>query len=75
MTTVNLDEADLAGLLARVRTGEEIAIADDGVPVARLVPERAAPAPAPRRPGSARGLIKILPGFDDPLPEDIRAGP
>ena len=54
MTSVNLDEADLAGLLARVRTGEEIVIAENGVPIARLVPERAAPVPAPRRPGSGR---------------------
>ena len=72
MTTVNLDDADLAGLLARVRAGEEIVIAEDGVPVARLVPEGTAP--APRRPGSARGLIGIGSDFDDPLPDDVARG-
>ncbi|MCB1883628.1 MAG: type II toxin-antitoxin system Phd/YefM family antitoxin [Geminicoccaceae bacterium] len=71
MTTVNLDEAGvgLADLLARVRGGEEIVLAADGVPVARLVPVTAAP--TGRRFGSARGLIEVGDDFDDPLPEDL----
>ena len=71
MTRVNLSEAgiEFADLLARVRSGEEIVLAEDGVPVARLVPVPASP--LRRQPGSARGLIEVGDDFDDPLPDDL----
>lgn len=61
----------LSRLLERVEAGEEIVIARNGRPVARLVPaQRAAP---PRVPGSLRGRIWIAPDFDEPDEELIDA--
>lgn len=46
-------------------------IARAGEPVARLVPfERP---PAPRQPGSERGMGRVGDDFDDPMPEDFLA--
>ena len=67
MKQVNVHEAktQLSRLLERVRGGEEIVIAKNGVPVARLCPI----GPAPRRaPGILSG--KIGDQFFEPLPED-----
>jgi antitoxin (DNA-binding transcriptional repressor) of toxin-antitoxin stability system len=36
--TVNIGEADLADILARVEAGEEVILARDDVPVARMLP-------------------------------------
>ena len=67
--TVDIHEAQthLSQLLARVRMGEEVIIAEAGQPIARLVPvfER----PVERVPGSAAGQVVIAPDFDAPLPE------
>lgn len=65
MRQVNVHEAKthLSRLLADVEGGEEIQIARAGKPVARLVPDRSLG--PPRKPGSAKGKIKILPGFDE----------
>lgn len=54
---VNVGQAktDLSRLLARVEAGEEVEIARDGVPVARLVP--AAPAGAGARFLAAHGSL------------------
>lgn len=61
----------LSRLIERVEAGEEVVIARAGKPVARLVPfERP---PAPRQPGSARGLVRVGDDFDDPMPEDFLA--
>jgi prevent-host-death family protein len=62
---VNVHEAKthLSKLLERVEAGEEIIVARAGRPVARLVPHRHTG--GRRQPGSAAGLIEILPGFDD----------
>jgi prevent-host-death family protein len=65
MKTVNVHEAktQLSRLLQEVEDGEEIVIARNGTPVARLVPhveER-----KPREPGWGKGWIEILPGFDE----------
>lgn len=70
MTTVNVHEAKthLSRLLERVEQGEEIVIARNNTPVARLV----AHVPAPRSPGSLRGRIRIADTFDDPLPQELR---
>ena len=69
MTQVNVDQAkaELSALLMRVREGEEIVIADQGNPIARLVAVR-----APRKPGSAKGKIKIHDSFFDPLPDEVQ---
>lgn len=70
---VSLDKAKerLAELVTRAAGGEEIVIAKDGVPVARLM--SIASKDEPRRPAGALGLIAISPDFDEPLPEDIQA--
>jgi len=70
---VNLYEAktNLSELVDRVAAGEEIVIAKSGKPRARLVPiERDVPE---RRPGRARGRIRIATDFDAPLPPEIAA--
>ena len=66
---VNVHEAktNLSKLLARVELGEEIVIARDGEPVAKLVPVTAT-----RRGirGSMKGMFELGPDFDEPLPWD-----
>lgn len=70
MDPVSVHEAKthLSRLLQRVEAGEEVVIARDGHPVARLVPvaER-----RPRRPGRLKGSIRISRDFDAPLPEEL----
>lgn len=68
---VNTHEAktQLSRLLRRVAAGEEITIANRGVPMARLVPipakERG------RKLGMFRGKFTVPDDFDAPLPEEI----
>ena len=59
----------LSRLLRRVAAGEEITIANRGVPVARLVPIPAAE--TTRKLGFFRGQMTIPDDFDAPLPTDI----
>jgi prevent-host-death family protein len=66
--TVHEAQADFSRLLVRVRRGEEVIIAQDGQPVARVVPVKS---PMRRRPGSAAGQVIIHPDFDAPLPADV----
>jgi prevent-host-death family protein len=70
---VNIQEAktQLSRLVDRAADGEEIVVARNGRPVARLVALQ--PAEAPRRGGWARDEITIGPAFDDPLPDDVQA--
>jgi prevent-host-death family protein len=66
---VNIAEAKmrLSELVEKAASGEEIVIARDHKPVAKLVPVR----PAVRRvPGSAQGQVWIAPDFDD-TPDDF----
>jgi prevent-host-death family protein len=73
MPTLNIHEAktQFSKLIARVEKGEEIVIARDGTPVARLVAVRQ---PAAKRvAGRDRGLFSVPEDFDAPLPEDILA--
>jgi prevent-host-death family protein len=65
---VNIHEAktQFSQLVDRAHAGEEIVVAKDGEPWARLVPLAA---PAARQPGLLRGL-RIDPAFDEPLPDD-----
>ena len=69
MVTVNVHEAktNLSRLLAQVEAGEEVVIARNGSPVARLVRVRPR---GKRQFGSMKGRIKIDDSFFDPLPEE-----
>jgi prevent-host-death family protein len=71
MDSVNVHQAktQLSRLLERVERGEEIVIARNGRPVARIVPWTG----AARKPGSLKGLIHMRDDFDDPLPDDVLA--
>lgn len=70
--TVNIQEAKthLSRLVDRAAAGEEVVVARNGRPIARLV--SLDDAPRPRRGGWARGEIKIGPDFDAALPDEIR---
>jgi prevent-host-death family protein len=68
---VNTHEAktQLSRLLRRVATGEEITIANRGVPVARLIP--VPPEKTQRVLGIFRGQFTVPDDFDAPLPDDL----
>ena len=69
MVTVNVHEAktNLSRLLAQVEAGEEVVIARNGNPVARLVRIRPR---GKRQPDTMKDRIKIDDSFFDPLPEE-----
>ena len=71
MKTVNIHEAKthLSRLIEEVSAGEEVIIARNGKPVARLLPviRRS----RPRRPGQWRGKVRIGADFDAPLPPAV----
>lgn len=69
----NLYEAktELSSLVERAAKGEEIIIAKNGEPMARLV--RFESTKGRRVPGCAKGKIWIADDFDAPLPDDIMA--
>ena len=71
--SLNLYEAktNLSQLVDRAARGEEIIIAKNGVPLARLVPLDQPL--APRRPGGWEGRVTIADDFDAPLPPDLLA--
>lgn len=73
MKTVNTHEAktQLSRLLRLVALGEEITIANRGVPVARLVPP--SPPAGKRKLGALAGQIWMADDFDGPLPEELLA--
>ena len=56
-------KTQLSRLLQDVEDGEEIVIARNGEPVAKLVRHEAER--TPREPGWAKGRIEILEGFDE----------
>ena len=73
MRTVYMHEAktQFSKLVALVEAGEEIVIARDGTPVAKLV---AVHRPMARRvAGRDRGLFSVPEDFDAPLPESVLA--
>ena len=74
MDTVNIHQAKthLSQLLARVESGEEITIANRGVPVAKLVP---IDNKLDRRNsmGSDRELFQVPADFNSSLPADLLA--
>ena len=69
MRKVNVHEAKthLSKLLEAAHAGEEIVIAKDGEPYARLVPLEKG---APRRLGILKGKGKVDARFFEPLPEE-----
>lgn len=69
-TTYNVHEAktNLSRLLKQVENGEEVVIAKDGEPVARLVP---VPKTGKREMGFAKGQVWIADDFDA-LPEEFK---
>jgi prevent-host-death family protein len=71
MTQVGMHEAKtkLSQLVERAEAGEDIVIARNGKPVARLVPVAATASIADLR-GAWRGRVEIADDFDH-LPDDI----
>ena len=71
MKQVNVHQAktQLSKLLRRVAAGEEICIANRGVPIARLVPVQKGD--RKRAQGAYGDTIKIVGDFDAPLPDEI----
>ncbi len=69
MATINIHAAKthLSRLVDRAAAGEEILIAKNGRPVARLAPIGG----RPRRPGRLKGRIRMRADFDAPLPEPL----
>ncbi len=69
MELLNVHQAKthLSRLLDRVARGEEVVIAKNGQPVAKLVTIEQ----EPRRPGRLKGKIRIADDFEASLPEGI----
>ena len=61
---IHEDKTHFAKLVERAAAGEEIVIGKADKPVARLGPYTAPTLPK-RKPGSWKGKVKILPGFDE----------
>jgi prevent-host-death family protein len=73
-TTVNIYEAKtkLSKLVDEAAQGEDVIIARNGKPVARLTALK--PEKLPVRFGLLKGKIWIADDFDAPLPDEILAG-
>lgn len=75
METVNIAQAEmnLSGLLSRVELGEEIIIANAGIPIAKLVPFRKL---SNRRAslGKDRGKFVVPEDFNEPLSSILMLG-
>jgi prevent-host-death family protein len=71
MAVYNMHDAktNLSRLAERAAQGEEIVIARNGKPLARLVPMEAR---KPRRTGMWKDRVHISDDFDAPLPPDIQ---
>jgi prevent-host-death family protein len=71
METVSIQDAEtqLSRLVDQAAAGEEIIIAREGKPVAKLVP--LTPRPAKRNLGILAGNLAIPADFDAPLPQDV----
>jgi antitoxin (DNA-binding transcriptional repressor) of toxin-antitoxin stability system len=72
METINIHQAEtnLLQLLSRVELGEEIIIANQGIPIAKLVPFH----PSSNRRaslGQDRGKFIVPEDFNNPMPEEI----
>jgi prevent-host-death family protein len=62
MVDISEAQSNLASLVARVEAGEEVLIAREGRPVARLASAQGGI--SPRRPGLWRGRVQLSPDFD-----------
>ncbi len=67
LVDVHEARAQLSRLLEAASRGEDVVIAHNGEPVARLVPV----APARRVPGLARGRGRLTPDFFEPLRDEV----
>ncbi len=67
---VNIHEAKttLSRLIARAHAGDDVVIARDNVPVARLVPIREQT--VQRKAGTLRGVVRVPKSFFEPLPPE-----
>ncbi|MFM2380075.1 MAG: hypothetical protein RLZZ143_2655 [Cyanobacteriota bacterium] len=62
---INQAQTQLESLLQSALKGDEIIITQNDQPVLKLV--RLTPPPKRRQSGSAKGLIRMSPDFDEPL--------
>ncbi len=69
-TVVNMHEAktQLSQLVAKMEEGEEVILARNGKPVAKLVPVEEKPRIPPA--GLFAGKIKMSKDFNEPLPDE-----
>ena len=74
MQQVNMYEAKthFSQLISQALLGENIVIAKAGKPLVQLIPYH--PENKKRKPGSAKGLIRMAEDFNAPLPEEIQYG-
>ena len=70
MKQINLYKAktELSSLVDQASKGETFVIAKSGIPLAKLGPLEEGKKKKIKF-GTMKGRIKILPGFDDPLPD------
>ena len=68
------DTPPLSDLLARVALGEEIVFAEEGRPIARLIPVEPMETAKPRIAGLHEGQGWTSEDFDAPLPDDFWGG-
>lgn len=69
--TLTVEEAqrDFTKIMAQVNQGDEVILAEDGHPVAKVIPIPCAT--ARRRPGSAVGFLVVHDDFDSPLTPEV----
>lgn len=60
-------KAHFSTLVRRALQGEEVVIARDNKPLVKLVPVEV----QARRPGSAKGKVRIAEDFDSPIPDFV----
>lgn len=63
---------NLEALLIEVKSGIELVVMDDNLPVARLVPPQVLS--KKREPGLHRGSMQMADDFDAPLPDNFWLG-
>lgn len=66
---IHAAKTNLSKLLKKVSEGEDVVIARSGKPIAKIVAYKTEA--SSRMPGSAKGMVRIAPDFNEPLPEDI----
>ena len=67
IVSIQKAKKNLSQLIKKASAGEEVIIAQDSKPVARLVP--VPEVKKKRQPGSMKGKLSIGPDFLEPLPE------